>query len=314
MTKSSNVPAFNAPLPVDRVGCVVWWSANQIQVDPTVLKAAMIESGCEQHTDLVRRPAEVVHAMRRAMRRRQGAAMAEGWRWEEVPTPASANGDLLIALAQSHRDSAALQPFSATTRLTVTVAKGTGVLQLSRANLNAEETSAFDALRDRYQIERGFLTAEDVRALLVKVLLDRSKGTRAKAGGAVYFVPAPSDEVIDTLAPAVASAGIRLVRFPVDTSGAAQLREGASEGIHEEVEALKKGVADRLAAVVDGADVRFETLAKRLEEAETLRSKARLYEHLLGCELAAAHEALAESDQLVRETMKRVAERAAAKA
>jgi hypothetical protein len=301
-TTTNRPPAPPNSLPADRVGCIVWWSASVIQVNPDELRAALpAEIG-----KLVRQPVEVRSAMRRAMRRRQGAAMADGWRWEEVSDDAAG---LRVALAQSERDAAA-QEFRARTRFTVLV-EDNGAVSTSRMPYPGDETAAFAALVQRWQVERGFLTAEDVRDLLVRLLLKDGNGTRQKAGGAVYFVPAPSDEIVDRVSDAFALAGVRLIRFPVDASGGAQLRDGAQDGIHEEIDAVAQEARERLRSVVeDSKTARFDTLAARLAQVEALRSKARLYEHILGCEMDAARAALTDTEAVVRETIRAIAARA----
>ncbi len=288
---------------IDKVGSVVWWSASSIQVDPDVLRAAMPE----KHRDLVRRPVEPRVALRRAMRRRQGAEMQEGWRWEEV----SADDDgLRIALAKSHRDAAAKE-FTASTIFTLML-DNAGTVTFSRFPQTTEEQDAYRTLNARYQIERGSLTADDLRDVIVKVLLNRLKGTRQKEGGAVYFVPAPHNEELGDLAQAVSLAGIRLICLPV-REGVAQLEAGVRASLYDEAVALRDEVGTRLKGVVeDGKKARFEALALKLTEAEDLRAKARLYEGLLSSNMAEVRAALSEAEVLVRETMKIMAERAAA--
>ena len=299
-----------AELPTDRVGCVVWWSAADVRVDPLELKNAVIQH-CHEHVDLVKQPQEPFGAMRRAMRRRQGATMAEGWRWEEVIEDGLA---MLLALAQSERDAAAGE-YRASTRLTLRVLASDGSVLRSRDPRGREEAGAVAALLDRYALERGCLTQQDVRALMVEALLRRGQGVRIKEHGAVYFLPAPHDGVIDRLALAVALAGVTLLRFPVQTAdgfSVAQLTGAAKAGLAEEAAALRDEVQERLRGVEeDGKAARFEALSRRLEDVEGLRAKARLYRQLLSVTTDEVEAALKEAEAAVRETMKALAGRVA---
>lgn len=294
-------------LPAERVGCVVWWSASDVRVDPVDL-ALVVEQHCPEHGDLVKRPQEPYGAMRRAMRRRQGAAMAAGWRWEEVAVGADG---LRVALAQSERDAAAGE-YRASTRLTLLV-EPSGTVVRSRDPQGQEEAGAVAALLDRYGVERGCLTQQDVRALLVEALLVRGRGVRIKDHGAVYFLPAPHDEAIDRLAPAVALAGVTLLRFPVqsgDGFSVAQLTGAARAGLAEEAAALRDEVQERLRLVdEEGKGARFEALSRRLEEVEALRAKARLYRELLSVTTAEVDAALVDAEAAVRTTMRALASR-----
>jgi len=292
-------------LPGDRVGCVVWWSASEVKVDPLELKNAVLQH-CHEHVDLVKQPQEARGAMRRAMRRRQGAAMGVGWRWEEV---SDTQAGLVVALAESERDAAASE-YRASTRLTLTVDDHGGVTR-SRDAHGHQEADAIAALLARYEVERGYLTHADVRALLVGALLARGRGVRIKEHGAIYFLPAPHDEAIDRLAPAVALAGVTLLRFPVqsgDGFSVAQLTGAAQAGLAEEAAALRDEVQERLRGVTeDGKAARFEALSRRLEETEALRAKARLYRELLSITTGEVDAALVEAEAAVRATMRALA-------
>jgi len=306
--KFSPCTASGMALPSERVGCVLWWSASVIKVDPAELRSAMSRH-CPEHVGLVRKPQESAGAMRRAMRRRQGAAMGEGWRWEEVPVETG----LLVALAQSERDAVALE-YRASTRFTLALDEH-GAVTRSRDPQGPEEVAALVSLMDRYELERGFLTQQDVRDLMVKVFLGASDGVRLKSGGAVYFLPVGKDEVIDRLAPAVALAGVTLMRFPVqseDGFSVGQLNGAASSGLAEEAADLRKEAQEKLREVVeDGKRARYEALAGSLEKVTALRAKARLYKSLLSITTGEVDAALAETEAAVRETMKAIAARAA---
>ena len=309
MTATIHAPDFRAPsaaLPAERVGCVVWWSATDIQADPGSVRDALA-ADCPKHADLVREPPSFASAMRRAIRRRQAAVMLEGCRWEEVSDDATG---LRVALAQSER---AEQVFRASTRFTVLVDHQTGDIACSRPAEPGPEREALQALVARYRIERGQLTAMDFRVMLVAILLRRSRGVRLKDGGAVYFVPAPDDLVIDQLQSACALANIDLLRFPVlsaDGYAVAQLAGPVQAGVAFEVAQLRSEVEAKLHAVtVQGKGARFESVAARLEEAEALRSKARLFEHLIGADMRAVLSAVDDAERLVRETMDALSKR-----
>lgn len=286
-------------LPEDRVGCVLWWSASNVKIDPQRLRSELASS-CPRHLDLVRNPVEPKQAMRRAMRRRQGAAMLSGWRWEEVSDD---DRGLCLTLALGERDVAA-QEYRASTMFTVLV-KADGAIDKSATGwvLTSEQVAAFDALVERYRLEAGSLTQEDVRGLVVKIILERANGRRLKDGGSVYFVPRGEDEVIDQLKPALALAGMHLVRFPVAAKDGASIEQLTGEierGLAEEASELEVEVSRKLAELQSGKAVRAEGLATRLEEAAELRAKARLYKELLGISVENINHTLLTAEAVVR--------------
>ncbi len=303
MSESTLMPK-PPPLPEGRAGAIVWWSATVVQVDCNVLRAAMPT----RLRGLVTNPKEARPALREAMARRQGAAMQKDWRWEVV---ADDKLGLKIALAQAQRDPAAADPFSARTRFTVTVVDS-GMVTTSRPPQHGEETEALDALITRYHIERNNLTSGAIRNLLVKVITGHARGTAQREGGGVFFVPAPDDEVIDEITPAIALAGSHLIRFPVFKDGSAgQLAGATRDGLMADVEKLKLEAFERLAAVGDGKNTKAETLAKAIAHAEDIRAKARLYQHIVGLQMDDVLDALKEAETLVSETRKMMAARVA---
>lgn len=291
---------------ITHAGSIVWWSASAIKVDPGELRASM-QRHAPEHVDLVRAPVEIPQALRRAMRRRQGAAMVEGWRWEEVSDDAAG---LRVALALSERDAAAKE-FRASTLFTVLV-DAAGTWTMSRTPATLEEQQALTALQERYMLERGHLTSDDIRTILIKVLLERSNGVRVKDGGAVYFVPAPHDEVVARLVEPISLAGVALISYEVTSATGVQLRGEAKAGLHEEIARLHRDVAARLARVTDGRHANATALAEKLGEVETLRAKARLFKATLGMEIDGANAALAEAEALVKQTRDLLINRAAA--
>lgn len=287
-------------LPVERIGCVIWWSADDVRVDPVKLKRAMVNSA-PQHADLVRLPAAPRQAMRRAMARRQGAMMGDGWRWEVISDNVEG---LRIALAESHRD-AANHVYEASTRLDLLVLDSGQIVESRAASV--AELHAINALRARYDTERDFLTQQDLRDLMTKVLLKRSHAVRLKSGGAVYFVPSSKDDVIDAIAPAVKLAGIELMRFPVssmDGHSIGQLAGPAQTSITDEAAELRDAAKKKLEEVKSGSKkARAKALADKLEDVEALRAKARLYKMMMSIATDDIETALRDAESAVRETM-----------
>lgn len=306
MTTATRAPTFASStlLPADRVGCVVWWSADDVRVDAGELSASMAQH-CPAHVDLVRTPSTPRTAMRRAMARRQGAAMEKGWRWEEISDDADG---LLIALAQGERDKA-LGEYRASTRLTVRV-DDNGNVSCDPPS-TGEEARAISSLVDRYQTERSVLTQADVRDLLAKVLLRRSKGTRQKSGGAIYFLPFDHDEVVDQLAAPMRMAGVIMKRFPImrtDSVTVGQLVEDARESLADEVATLRAEAEQRLARLKAGdKKPRASVLVDRLQEAQELRQKVRLYQHLLSAPVDDIESALRAVERTIEDTQEALA-------
>lgn len=306
MTTATKAPTFasNTSLPADRVGCVVWWSADDVRIGAGALGASMVQH-CPQHADLVRVPSTPRTAMRRAMARRQGAAMEKGWRWEEISDDADG---LLIALAQGERDKV-LGEYRASTRLTVRVTDAGGVSYDPPST--GAESRAISSLVDRYQTERTVLTQADVRDLLAKVLLRRSKGTRQKSGGAIYFLPFDHDEVVDQLTTPMRLAGVVMKRFPImrtDSATVGQLVEDARESLADEVATLRAEAEERLAKLKAGdKKPRASVLVDRLQEAQELRQKVRLYQHLLSAPVDDIESALRAVERTIEDTQEALA-------
>lgn len=326
-----------AALDPARVGCIVWWSASEIQADPLVLRRAFLAAqraadcpGCgsgagracvdatgAEHDevcaargvrldDLVRDPVGHGTAMRRALARTQ-SSLADGLRWHDCGE--DANG-LHVALGEQR---AGLTPGDvlASARWSLALDTGTGALSLPPvAALLDDERRALRALLDRYVKERAFLTAQDVGHLLVTLLLDRLGGVRVKSGGAVYFVPAPGDATVDRIAAACEVAGVHLRRVEVGAGAAPQLADSASESLEDEalgiVEAAR-GAVERLRASKAAEDGKgrpqIKSTLARLDEVDALRKRAKGYANLLGALTDNVEQALREAEAATREVL-----------
>lgn len=266
--------------------------------------------------DLVREPVGPTSAMRRALARCQ-SGLEDGLRWYDCGV-ASEGGDgvtggrdrFTVALAQQ-TDGEDAGAVLAKARWVVRVDAETGALTLPDhpETLPLEERAALRSLLERYRKERAYLTAADISHALVELFLSRLGGFRVKAGGAVYFVPAPEDTVTDSIRWAFHQAGVYLKRMEVTTEAGAQLADAASESLEEEAQGLLEAAQEAnkalLAAMAapDGkakGKPQFKSVLAKLDALDGIKRRAELYGRTLGALTANVDAAAREAEAAIR--------------
>lgn len=298
-------------LPSNRVGSVVWWSASVIEADPVRLRDAF-DFAAPEFKELVRDPVRPHSALRRAVRRTQSGLPA-GLRWEEIGVDGS---NLVVALVEQNREIKDRR-FEAHQRWTVTVCDKTAAFtpSISPDAMPDVDAAELGRLADRYRKERALLTHEDVRLIVTTIILSakHGKGARIKDGGAIYFMPAPCDDIIDRVAPALEGAGVELRRVPIlaeDATTAQQIGEPVRKGLLEEAQELAADAAARLSRVAAGEKVRASTNRERLLEIEAIRAKGALYKRLLSIGLDDVHVALDLAEKALKDAVDEMGRRA----
>lgn len=286
------------PLPDDRIGCVVWWSADEIRCRPWALRGALEDVDAArpltdagdpigpEFASLVPAPVGIAAAARRAIARRQ-RGLPDGLRWYDVGD--DARGAVIVALGAEEAD-ANRREWTAEAKCTVAfLADGT----IEHPDLDFVDDGEAQAIREmlaRYEVERANLTAADVGAILVAIMLKLLNGVRVKSGGGVYFVPRPNDEIVDKLAAAFSQAGVALRRLPAGREMSKAFAGDVSTSIIEEIERLQADATAALskataAAAPDDESNRKPKLSaqhRRLTELQALRDRANAYRMLLG--------------------------------
>lgn len=311
--------AVNAPpLPEDRIGCVVWWSAHDIRVRAHVLLAALQAVDDSRpldndgnavgpiFADLVPAPVGVAVAARRAISTRQ-RGLPDGLRWYDVGT--DGNGAVVIALGEESANAAG-RAWEATTKWTVVFHLDGRVETPDLAAIGVDDAAAIRALIARYETVRANLTATDVGAILVRVFVDRLLGARVKAGGGVYFVPKDNDVVVDMLAAAFARAGVSLRRLPAGRDMSETFAGDMNGSLADEIQQLADDAQRALDDAKRTADEtnnrkrpRMASQTKRLADLEGVRARARAYRVLLGSLVSDVDGVVAAAEAATQETV-----------
>lgn len=287
-----------------RIGTSITWDAHGVACLFSILEGEVTQH-CPRFLDLLRtyettRPET---ALSRAISRAHSGGRNEekAHRWERVLTDVPS--ERVFALAQMHRRGV----FSADEALRVTLDRGTGDLVLSRMAATDDEVEAIAALRSRYDVERGCLTASDVTGGngWLRHVLKALGAVKLSSSQAHFFVPVGQDEALAGVEAALVVAGVELIPIPV-TDGAA-LRSAVSRSLADEARELAEQAKAKLVDVTEhGKAARHNALAGRLKAAEELRQRAALYRALLGATTDAVEDALREVDASVRSTMRHV--------
>ena len=302
-----------APLDADRVGALVWWTTTteSIAVDAHRLWSALhaidddADDGAPRFAGLVKTPATPAMAIRRAAARRQSVLKEDGLRWHDLGT--DAGGNVVVGLGEESANADA-RTWRGTCRFVVVVDAVTGAVERPD-DLDDEDEARVSALLQRYDIERGNLTAQDIGALLTTVLLDVLGGFRVKHGGGVYFIPRDADASVARIAPALALAGVELLHVPVGKlqgrAFAGHARTALLDDIARLTEAARAAEAKATEAFVGGevAPPKMDAQIARLEALREIKDRAALLEGLLGglaLDVKAATEA---AEKATRETL-----------
>ncbi len=277
-------------MPSDRVGSIVWWSADAIVVNAVDLWSALRASDDDsaddapRFADLVKEPATPAMAITRAASRRQSVLKTDGLRWHDLGT--ADDGSTVVALGREDKDANAGE-WSGHRVLTVSVS-ARGVVSRP-TNVSDEDDERIDAMLARYEVERGNLTASDLGPIMTAALMDRLGGVRVKAGGGVYFVPRGKDESLGRLASALSLAGITLMSVPAGKEQSASLATFATVSLLDDVKRITAAAtaaeAKATEAFVTGETRKVPTMGAqiaRLEEIRALRDRAETLRVLLG--------------------------------
>lgn len=269
--------------------------------------------------DLVREPVGPHTAMRRALARCQ-SGLDDGLRWYDCGCLSTGTGvdersQLRVALAtqtdeqgwERDADTNMAANVLATARWFVGV-DDDGAVHLPDDKLLGKlgDRAALRSLLQRYRKEREYLTAPDVGQALVALFLSRLGGFRVKAGGAVYFVPAPADEVTDAIVEPFHKAGVYLRRIEVTTAAAAQFAESASESLEEEalhlLEDCRSAHAAVLAVMADPdkkGKPKLKATLDKLRKVDDIRRRATIYAQTLGAMTAEVERAAKEAESAI---------------
>lgn len=281
-----------------RKASLVFWSADVMQVDPVDLRQSFAKH-LPRFEHLIPKPSKPKAALTRAVNR-CSAGLPDGYLWRSI-------GDIgcerIVAYVEETVDKDR-KHYSATDLLTVSVDES-GIFT-SKHTDDAETAAQIKRLRERYQVEIGSLTHQDLAKLMKAIILDACKGIRVKRGAATYIVPVATDDAIEGLAKSMACAGVSVVSIPLfDEEVLAQFTEDARHSLLDDAKSMLNEATERLAKIDPTAKSgqRVSTFQKRIEDAQALREKAGLYKMLLGAAVDDVEKTLKATEDTVRECM-----------
>jgi len=144
-------------------------------------------------------------------------------------------------------------------------------------------------------------TSDDLRRMLVDILVNRLGALTLRETGGVYFVPAPQREWLDKIEDMVERVSGRLYRIEVvdrEKTGPSLFAiwyAGAKEEVVRAIEDLER-IAERM---VEG-DVPSRTLASKIKEVRALREKVEMYIDLFEFKAEELRSLVAKLDETAR--------------
>ena len=277
-----------ADLLEDRAGVKLYWSAFAVRVDAARLRAAIARWIPGLETAFREQACEPLVAMRRSIRRRQGAqaTIARSSFWRETHHDAQV-GSMTVAFAgETGLDGSG--PYAAAEELAVEVDLKTGNVTVGAVS-TVEQQEAVDALLARYDLERSTLTAEDVTGALARALVGRLGAHCVRFGGGVYFLPAGRDRVAPLLAAAFAEidCGVRIDFDEVMPRTAGQMRAEVTASLSDIASKLCSKCEARLVAATSAAAGErkapsWDSLIERQAEIDAAVMEAKLLRRLVG--------------------------------
>jgi len=285
-------------------GHVVWWSAPSLVAVP-LGEARSAVVGTPLLTHLRGDTVEPLTAMRRSVRRSHGGRHEDTSAFFQ-PIPVEADR-LLVVYAEESGDS--VDTYGAHGTFGVVV-DGTGKIEHVGTPPTPEASSALNRLLDRYALERGHLTAQDIAGAITSCLLDDAKAIPVKAGGAIYWVAPDRSDVLDGLAEALRrmerSGAPQLRRVAVAPVDVVDYAADARASLLDDIAALKADL-DKMRSLptARGAGRRAEALRARADLAASIDARAYYLSTVIGRSLddvrEAAHVAKQEVDTVAAE-------------
>lgn len=254
---------------------------------------------------LIKRQTAPSAALARAVRRsRQGIASDDPAQWVLIrrDDDRAMYGLLRVRVRGGERS------VSTTHTAVVTAWRDTGAIEIDRFESTTDyEEEILRRVSEHYDVERGALTAQDIRDMIDYAMRDVASCRIGRTTS--HYVPVDGDTRIDELAPALALAHVRIVSTPILESAAPAFAADALSAVVDAAAALREK-ADTKAEAYETATTDVEraragrSATTILSHCADLLDRARLYRSLLRISIDDVESAI----ESVQNTMTKIAQ------
>jgi len=169
----------------------------------------------------------------------------------------------------------------------ITLEKATGNVYLKLQNADPNE------IQEAIKYFEDTLTADDIRAMIMRALADCKAILLRKRGG-VYLVPPDKRDLLMVLKDVVSEIGSELYTLDLvqNTNTMKDTKKLVYDEIFEEIERELKAIE-----IMAFKKVRSDTIVKAIKRYKNLMTKAKAYEHILKDKLAEVEEKITRLEQ-----------------
>jgi len=283
---------------------LLYWSAREILANPSTLSDEL-SKGENGHylAGALPKLCSPATALERARRKRP----AKGFMYRSVGR--CSDGNTHVAFTEETTDPNAVEVADKWKGDAIFTASSTKDGKIKFSHVPPMFHGEAEKLERAYSKELGFLTQPDIGNLFTKMILNRWKGIRVKAGSAVFIVPGEQRTIdeIQWINASLKASGVECRFVKTEAGDTEEQREEIRLGLLEEIEHLKKHASKMLDEAKSGKEIRFQTLQKRMKEATESMTKAQLFGDLLENKMGEIKTAVDQYKDSIMEVMNELA-------